>query len=260
MGGLIKFPHENLREVKIEGDGLDGGGGGQEETDVIKQYIDKLEFDNTIPLGIRLRSVMSKTKYESIPLDIPDENKIGNYENFDYVLADYSDAPEEPDDSYIPTYVFMNNEQFQYYNSKFIRNSLKDFIVSSLSIDDIETIFNVTINDEDDIKNLLAIDRNDFTFGFKKEASLQLNNIELVLDDIDISILTSNDVENFYIIFDENETRKIFDVAVTPLSENANNKYSYLEVQRKSTNYIEDTIQIGDKNYKYLKYDGSIAS
>lgn len=251
-GGKIDFPTRHLREVEIDGDGLDGGGGGQEETDIVKQYIDKLEFDNTMPLGIRLRSVKSKTQYESIPLDIPDENKIGNYENFDYVLIDRSDAPEEPDDSYIPIYVFMNNEQFQYYNSKFIKNSLKDFIVSSLYFDDIETIFNVTINNEDDIKNLLAIDRNDFTFGFKKVTSLQRNNIELVLDDVDISILTSDDVDSFYIIFDENETRKIFKVGVRPININ-NTRYKYLRIIPVGDGYTEDTIEIGNKNYKYLQ-------
>lgn len=254
-GGLIKFPHENLREVEIEGDGLDGGGGGQEEVDVVKQYIDnfanKVGLDYTTPLSLALNGVMSKEKYESNPpIDIPDENKIGNYENFDYILIDESDAPEEPDDNYRPTFVFMNNEQFQYYNSKLIRNSLKDFILSSLSIDDIENIFNVTINNEDDVKNLLAIDKNDFTFGFKKEAPFQLNNKEFILDDVDISILESQDLESFHIIFDENETRKIFNIGVT-----GSGNYAYLRFTSNSDSSTNvNNITINNKNYKYLTF------
>ena len=34
-GGLIKFPHENLREVEIYGDGLDGGGGGEDSDSLV---------------------------------------------------------------------------------------------------------------------------------------------------------------------------------------------------------------------------------
>ena len=34
-GGLIKFPHENLREVEIDGDGLDGGGGGEDSDSLV---------------------------------------------------------------------------------------------------------------------------------------------------------------------------------------------------------------------------------
>lgn len=253
-GGLIKFPHENLREVEIDGDGTEGGGGGQEEIDVVKQYIDnfvdKSGLDHIVPSSLALNSVMTKANYESAPsLNIPDENKIGNYENFDYILIDESDAPEEPDDSYRPTFVFMNNEQFQYYNSKFIRNSLKDFILSSLSIDYIENIFNVTINDEDDVKNLLAIDKNDFTFGLKKESPFQLNSKEFILDDVDISILDSQDLESFYIIFDENETRKIFNTIVT-----TSGNYGYLRFIPNSDNDSNvNNITINNKNYKYVR-------
>ncbi len=253
-GGLIKFPHENLKEVEINGDGLDGGGEGQEEIDVVKQYIDdfanKVGLDYTTPLSLALNGIISKEKYESnsYPINIPDENKIGNYENFDYVLIDQSDAPEEPGYNHIPTFIFMNNEQFQYYNSKLIRNSLKDFILSSLSIDDIENIFDITINNEDDVKNLLAIDKNDFTFGFKKEAPIQLNNKEFILDDVDISILSSQNLESFYIIFDENETRKIFNIRVT-----TSGNYSYLIFIPNSDNdAVVNNITINNKNYKYV--------
>lgn len=250
-GGLIKFPHENLREVEIDGDGLDGGGG-QEEVDVVKQYIDnfanKVGLDYRTPLGPALNGIITKAKYESNPpINIPDENKIGNYENFDYILIDNSDEPEEHDDSYMPTLVFMNNEQFQYYNSKLIRNSLKDFILSSLSIDNIKNIFNVTINNEDDVKNLLAIDKNDFTFGLKIQRPI--GNREFILDDVDISILNSQDLKSFYIIFDENETRKIFTITGT----SASSKYRYLTFHTDSDNYtVVNNITINNKNYKYV--------
>lgn len=253
-GGIIKFPVQNLKQIDVEP--IDEqGGGGQEEIDVVKQYIDnfanKVGLDYRTPLGPALKGIITKANYESSPsLNIPDENKIGNYENFDYVLIDKSDAPEEPDDNYVPTFIFMNNEQFQYYNSKLIRNSLKDFILSSLSIDNIENIFNITINNEDDIKNSLAIDKNDFTFGFKKESPIQLNSKEFILDDVDISILDSTDSASFYIIFDENETRKIFTITVT----SASSRYRYLTFYTDSNDdAVVNNITINNKNYKYFK-------
>lgn len=267
-GGKIDFPTRHLRDVEIEGDGLDGGGGGQEETDEIKTYLDEFatrvkssenyysSYETAIQSFTPKEIIEGDASYEDIINSFKEQGKVkGDTNNYDYVYAERDDESET-----LSALVFITEEQFNYFQKSIIKTSAKDFITSSLMIDNLTMVFGENISGENDIKNKLAIDKEDFKFAIGVEYETI---IYTVLDDIDMSYFANRfryrDDENL-ILFDENETRKIFDVAVTPLSENANNKYGYLKVQKESNNYIEDTIQIGNKNYKYLKYDGSIAS
>lgn len=272
-GGLINFPHENLREVEIDGDGLDGGGGGQEEEiDEVKTYLDELATkvksseNYSSSYEIALTSFTPKefieeegeAGFEDIINLFKEQGKVkGNTNNYDYVYSERDDdKPETPS-----ALVFITEEQFNYFQKSIIKASAKDFITSSLMIDNLTMVFGENISGENDIKNKLAIGKEDFKFAIGQEINDTM--VYTVLDDIDMiyfANLFPYRSDEQLILFDENETRKIFDVVVTPLSENANNKYNYLKVQKESTNYIEDTIQIWNKNYKYLKYDDSIAS
>lgn len=260
-GGLINFPHENLREIEIDGDGLDGGGGGQEETDEVKTYLDELS-DKIKSSGsydeyeMILMGLVSKEEYIADPLPeemintFIEQGKVkGDTNNFDYVYAEFNgDESEMPS-----TFVFITEEQFNYFQKQLINISTKDFIISSLMIDNLEQVFGgIDLSGENAVKNQLAIDKEDFKFAL----GLQKQEITYyVSDDIDLSYFKRNR-QKILILFGENETRKIFDAKITPLKDNdPSNKFSYLEFATLSRYFIESTIQIGNKNYKYLKYN-----
>lgn len=265
-GGKIDFPTRHLRDVEIEGDGLDGGGGGQEETDEVKIYLDelatKVKSSGSDEYEMTLMSLASKEEYieNPIPEEAIKQGTIkGDINNFDYVVFDFSDNNE----SELPDiFVFITEEQFNYFQKQLINISTKDFIISSLMIDNLEQVFGgIDLSGENAVKNQLAIDKEDFKFalGLQKQET-----IYYVSDDINLSYFVSaknSPNREILILFDENETRKMFDVNITPLKDNdPSNKFRYLEFATLSRYFRENTIQIGNKNYKYLKYDDSIPS
>ena len=252
-----------MREVEIDGDGLDGGGGGQEETDEVKAYLDEVanrvkyseNYDN-IGYETAIRSFLSKEQFITIPYyeeminTFIEQGKVkGDTNNFDYVYAEQDDESES-----INMLIFITEEQFNYFQKSIIKASAKDFITSSFVIDNLEMIFAEDLSGEDAIKNKLAIDKEDFKFAIGGKVNGEF--AYTILDDIDMSYFAGHfpfRSNEELILFDENETRKIFDVTITPLTQNANNRFSYLNFSTLSSGYTEDTIEIGNKNYKYLK-------
>lgn len=173
----------------------------------------------------------------------------GDTNNFDYVYAEQDYEQGAPS-----MLIFITEEQYNYFQKSIIKESAKDFIISSFAIDDLETIFGEDLSGENAIKNKLAIDKEDFKFAIGSVINGAMS--YQILDDIDMSYFAGHfpfRSNEELILFDENETRKIFDVTITPLTQNANNRFSYLNFSTLSSGYIEDTIEIGNKNYKYLK-------
>lgn len=270
-GGKIDFPTRHLKEVEINGDGLDGGGGGQEETDEVKIYLDEVatRINSSENYGISyeaaLKGFIPKEKYieNPFPEEMMKEATIkGNINNFDYVTIEFKDN-DNADVPPKPMLIFITEEQFNYFQKSIIKTSTKDFIISSLMIDDLEQVFGgINLGGKNAVKNQLAIDKEDFKFGIGLGLSSETTEITdyIILDDIDMSYFADRfryrDGENL-ILFDENETRKIFDVKINALDDSDPGKFSYLEFGIKSNKFIENTIQIGNKNYKYLKYNSS---
>ena len=267
-GGKIDFPTRHLREVEIEGDGLDGGGGGQEETDEVKIFLDevanrvKSSEDYVSSYDIALNSFTPKEiiegedGFEDIINSFKEQGKVqGDTNNYDYIYVEYDEEQGAPS-----MLTFITEEQYNYFKKSLIRISAKDFIQSSFGIYNLEMIFGEDLSGENAIKNKLAIDNEDFKFAISREVNGEI--VYTISDDIDVSYFITHFSlvdDKGLILFDENETRKIFDLVIIPISEN-NNKFTYLDVKTETLNYIADTIQIGNKNYKYLKYDGSISS
>ena len=251
-GGLIKFPHENLREVKIEGDGLDGGGGGQEEVDIVKQHIDNvvlnLKESNHESDYVDLVKYKTDLNISPVPFsEIPKEYIIGDINNFDYVLIDESTIDENDEESGA-TFVLLTNEQLQYYNNKFVNNSFKDFIISTLNISDLSIVFEEYNFDSDDFSEVIAMNKEDFKFfvGLIDETTQSATGV--ILDDFDVKYLGAINSMGytFYTIFNNNETRKIFYSYINYGS--AANLGSLRLGAEKSQNRKVDVV-INDKNY-----------
>lgn len=260
-GGKIDFPTRHLREVEIEGDGLDGGGGGQEETDEVKIYLDELatrvksskdyvsSYDMALNSFIPKEIIEGEDGFEDIINSSKEQGKVqGDTNNYDYVYIEYDEEQGAPS-----MLTFITEEQYNYFKKSLIIISAKDFIQSSFGIDNLEMIFGEDLSGENAIKNKLAIYNEDFKFAIGREVNGEM--VYTISDDIDMSYFItyfSPVGDKGLILFDENETRKIFDLVIIPISEN-NNKFTYLDVKTETINYIADTIQIGNKNYKYLK-------
>lgn len=264
-GGKIDFPTRHLRDVEIEGDGLDGGGG-QEEVDEIKMFLDErsAEIKSSEDYYYSeysqvLDNFVSKEEYVANPLPeqlmniLTEQGKVkGDINNFDYVIFDFDD--ETPIPSLV---VFITEEQFNYFQKSIIKTSTKDFIISSLKIDNLEQVFGgINLSGENAIKNNLAIDKEDFKFAIGSERNETM--VYTILDDIDLSYYV-NPYGEILIIFDENETRKIFKVEITPLNNDPSNKFSYLNfISSDDSNATIKIEEFNNKNYKYIDVDVSI--
>lgn len=215
-GGKIDFPTRHLRDVEIEGDGLDGGGGGQEEVDVVKQYIDNvvlnLKESNHESDYVDLIKYKTDLNIAPVPIsEIPEKYLIGDINNFDYVLIDEFTIDENDEESG-PTFVLLTNEQLQYYNNKFINNSFKDFIISTLNISDLSSVFEEYNFDGNDFSEVIAMNKEDFKFFVGLIDETTQSGTGVILDDLDVKYLGAIDSMGytFYTIFNNNETRKIF--------------------------------------------------
>lgn len=270
-GGKIDFPTRHLKEVEINGDGLDGGGGGQEETDEVKTYLDELATkvksskDYAFSYDMALNSFTPKEiiegedGFEDIINSFKEQGKVqGDTNNYDYIYIEHDDEQGAPS-----MLTFITEEQYNYFQKSIIKTSAKDFIHSSFAIDNLEQVFGgINLSGENAVKNQLAIDNEDFKFAIGRKVNEEF--VYTIFDDIDVSYFITyfslvNDKR--LILFGENETRKIFDVKITPLKDNdSSNKFSYLEFATLSRYFKEDTIQINNKNYKYLKFDSNVPS
>lgn len=250
-GGLINFPHENLREVEINGD-TDNSGNQEEEIDVVKQYIDNFA------LSLKERGTeidyLDLIAYKTDPLripsnisEIPEKYLIGDINNFDYVLIDNSTFNPNDEESH-PTFVLLTNEQLQYCNNKFVNNSFKDFIITTLNISDLSVLFEEYNVEGNDFSGVVAMNKEDFKFfvgSFDENTQVGTG---MILDDFDvryIDLLGSMDYLCLA-IFNNNETRKIFYPSIS-LNENTSLGILVLNTEKSSNKKFNATLN--DKNY-----------
>ena len=218
-GGKIDFPTRHLREVEIEGDGLDGGGGDQEEVDVVKQHIDNFVLfskENGSEIDY-LDNIFYKTYFlEDISIsEIPEGHLIGDVNNFDYVLRDMSTI-DPNDEEGIPTFILLTNEQLQYLNDKLVNNSFKDFIISTLNISDLSVLFEEYNVEGNDFSEVVAMNKEDFKFFIGSIDEDTRVGTGMILDDFDVKYVGLLESMNYVClaIFNNNETRKIFNSSI----------------------------------------------
>lgn len=92
-GGLIKFPHENLREVEIDGDGAEGGGGGEDTSE------DAFLFQVLTIINSTEGFYFDEDSDQGFVFPISDwddswsegSTLLGNKETADYVISGYND-------------------------------------------------------------------------------------------------------------------------------------------------------------------------
>lgn len=257
-GGKIDFPTRHLREVEIEGDDLDGGGGGQEEVDVVKQHIDNvvLNIKESNYEGYYVNSVKYKTDLNIAPVpisEIPKEYIIGDINNFDYVLIDEYTIDENDEESG-PTYILLTNEQLQYYNNKFVNNSFKDFIISTLNISDLSSVFEEYNFDGNYFSEVIAMNKEDFKFFVGLIDETTQSGTGVILDDLDVNYFNALDAlgYTFYTIFNNNETRKIFS---SHINYGNNTTLGNLQLLPEKSQNRKGDIVLNDKTY--IIYDNN---
>ena len=108
--------------------------------------------------------------------------------------------------------MFITNEQLQYLNNKFVNNSFKDFIITTLNISDLSTLFEEYNFDGNDFSEIIAMNKEDFKFFVGSIDEDNQVGSGMILDDFDTRFLSELESMgySFLTIFNNNETRKIF--------------------------------------------------
>lgn len=226
-----KFYLKNLinSSKQNSGEGNQSGEGDQIETDPIKKYLNELAT-KAIEKGVyytdviniesgALTTILNKTMYTTLlqqsQANINSENKIGDENNYEFVIVEYPDNIED----YIGNrkeifehtkFIFINEENAIYFLNKFIKVSTKQFMKSVLYSMDFQSM--------NDIFGDLNINAKNF------EEKIAINNIKFEIvtgfgQYIQSIIANDIDLETFYIlgrmnqircVFDENEDKIIF--------------------------------------------------
>ena len=239
-----KFYIKNLANSSKQ----NGGEGGQNETDPIKKYLDELAIE-PIEEDISFENILTHQYIKILPKDtytagmpdveIPIENKIGNENDYEYVIVKTpEDATSEEDFIKNGKFAFLNEENLSYFLNKFIKRSVKEFIKSYLFY-----LTNYAIN-YFPLESELAIDNFKFLL-----TDINSNN-KLVLDDIDAGRYLGMSRFNIKLVFDENETRNIFEKA-NVIAIDDNNYYVTFNFSY-DTRYEIETVTVNGKTYKSL--------
>lgn len=228
-----KFYIKNLTNPSKQnsGEGNQSGEGDQTETDPIKIYLNqlatkaienKVSYFDVLNIEDPSLTIMDKSFYTILlqhsQANINPENKIGDENNYEFVIMEYPDNVNDylgsPSEIYGHSkFIFVNEENAKYFLNKFIKISTKQFIKSSLYSMDFQNIGDIFGGLDINAKNLeenIAI--NNFKFAINigfVQSSL------IVTDDIDLQafyILRNVNEDKVKCVFDENEDKIIFTV------------------------------------------------
>lgn len=263
-----KFYIKNLinSSKQNSGEGNSNQEGNQTETDPVKIYLNELATKG-IEEGISYSDILNQQSGSSViiiskggyttelsEIQINSENKIGDENNYEFVIIEFPDdadlsSPENIITTFVNSkFIFVDNENTNYFLNKFIKISTKQFIKSvlySMNYQNTNTLFNgLDIN----AKNFEEkIDVNNYKFA---TPMMNNGNVEfLVIDDIDL--------ETFYAlgtvlyIFDENENKMIFTI-MTDTYGTFNEYHSISFKFSNDSGYEIKTININETNYKRL--------
>lgn len=259
-----KFYIKNLTNSSKQnsGEGNQNQEGNQTETDPIKIYLNQLATKE-IEKGTSYKDIFSPQNGSSImllhkdlytnllqQLQINSENKIGDENNYEFVILEFPDdvdiSSQDPTIFENSKFIFVDNENTNYFLNKFIKISAKQFMKSVLYGMDYQNTN--TLFDGLDI-NAKNFEENIAINNFKFVIQLNQENVQyIVIDDIDL--------ETFYFlgnnvvcVFDENESKMIF----KPIKYSYG-PYRYIEFKfSNDSNYIINTQNINETNYKILE-------
>lgn len=258
-----KFYIKNLTSSSKQNSGEEN----QNETDPIKIYLNELAskaIENKVSYFDVLNpedpspTILDENFYTSLleqsQANINPENKIGDENNYEFVIMEYPDNINDylgsPNEIYEHSkFIFVNEENAKYFLNKFIKISTKQFIKSSLYSIDFQYA---------DVFSDLDINAKNF------EEKIAINNLKFA---IDIGVLESNlivtddiDLQVFYIlrdisdnkvrcVFDENEDKIMFEVRCE-----LNYIFHYILLFKFSNDLSNATIieNINGINYKYV--------
>lgn len=241
------------------------GEGSQNETDPTKKYLDELAT-KLIKKGISYSDIFTPgsnldifliNKYlftnllqQLQQLQINSENKIGDENNYEFIIVELPDNLDSSDINNPTTYknskyIFVDGENISYFLNKFIKISAKQFMKSVLygmDYQDTNTPFDgLDIN----VKNF---EENIAINNFKFIIEIGQENIQyIVIDDIDLEIFY--DLSNISCIFDENESKMIF----KPIKYSYG-PYRYIEFKFSNDSHsVINTQNINGINYKIIQ-------
>lgn len=262
-----KFYIKNLTNSSKQ----NSGEGSQNETDPIKIYLNELAT-KAIQKGISYKDmfnpqsgssviIISKGAYTtgSSEIQINSENKIGDENNCEFVIMEFPDDADLSSPENIKTifenskFIFVDNENTNYFLNKFIKISTKQFMKSvlySMNYQNTNTLFNGLDINAKNFEENIAI--NNFKFAIQVD---QENIPYIVIDDIDLETfynlkhLSENKVR---CVFNENEDKIMFKAIDNTYGENEEYYSISFMFSSDSGNEII-TENINETNYKIVR-------
>lgn len=268
-----KFYIKNLisSSKQNSGEGNQNQEGNQTETDPIKIYLNELAtkeiqngafYTDIINFEAPPSSMFSKESYitllQQIQLNISSENKIGDENNYEFVIIEFPDNLEDYADELNEVYeaskhIFINEENAIYFLNKFIKVSTKQFMKSILYSIDFENVTATLFDGLDiNVKNFeekIAINN----FKFVIPADLLSNNKSIIVDDIDLrAFYLLNGMSKIKVVFDENEDKIMFNfITDTYGTYDEYHSMSFIFSNSSSNEII--TENINETNYKIVQ-------
>lgn len=227
-----KFYIKNLTNPSKQ----NSGEGSQNETDPIKRYLNQLatksiengvSYFDILNLKDPSPTILEKNFYTTLlqqtQANINSENKIGDENNYEFVVFEYPDNIED----YIGNQnglfeaskiIFLNEENTKYFLNKFIKVSTKEYMKSLL----------YSIKFESTDLDALGINVKNF------EEKIAINNLKFAIDlgfqESNLIVIDDIDLQAFYTlkglnehkvrcVFDENEDKIMFKVTGDVFSE-----------------------------------------
>lgn len=268
-----KFYLKNLinSSKQNSGEGNQNQEGNQTETDPIKKYLNELAIEK-IKKGVYYTDViniesgevtlLNKAIYTTIMQpalsNISTENKIGDENNYDFVIIKYPDGidPVGADQTILyqnSKFIFVDEENASYFLNKFIRVSTKQFMKSilySMNFQDTNELFSDLDVNAKNFEEKIAINTLKFgiVIGFGQYTQ------SIVIDDVDLQtfyLLKRTGENQLRCIFDENEDKIMFKDTIDTGGETDECNFITFIFRNNGSNSVITT-NINGINYKYI--------
>lgn len=238
------------------------GEGSQNETDPIKKYLNELatrqikkgtSYFNILNIEDPSPTIIDKISYttlfQQVQANINSENKIGDENNYEFVIVEYPDNIED----YIGNqkeifehskFIFLDEENAKYFLNKFIKVSTKQFMKSVLYSMDFQSM--------NDIFGDLDINTKNF------EEKIAINNIKfaignIITNDVDLqAFYLLNGINQIKVVFDENEDKIMLNFKTYTYGPHEEYHSMLFIFSNDASNEIV-TININETNYKAVQ-------
>lgn len=253
-----KFYIKNLTNSSKQ----NSGEGSQNETDPIKRYLNqlatkaienKVSYFDILNIEDLSPTIIDKISYttllQEMQININSENKIGDENNYEFVIIEYPDNVNDyigsPSEIYGHSkFIFINEENAIYFLNKFIKVSTKQFMKSVL--------YGMDYQNTNTLFNGLDINAKNF------EEKIAINNIKFAIGNI---VTNDFDLQAFYLLNGINQIKGVFDENEDKIMLNfiTNTYGTHDEYHSMSFIFSNDasneivTININETNYKIVR-------